>query len=197
MKSTTRMLAVVALAIQIAAYGTDLSAQETAASVTPSAYEAAIGKWTTYQDVANWLKSNFTFDHSRLSTILFRTRQSGPAGLLARGAAATYNVKSGYCTDAAAFAIQSLNRINPDYQARYVFIKNRYGQPHHWVAGFMVNGKIMVMDYGASPEWGGMNGVHGPYDSLDQYAEFLTSLRIPKFSPEAVEWKNAFPGQQD
>lgn len=198
MKQAARMLAVAVLATQIAAYGVDVRAQETAASVaSQGAYEAAISKWSSYQDVANWLKANFAFDHGRLNTILLRTRQNGPAGLLARGASSTYDMKSGYCTDAAAFAIQSLNRINPDYKARYIFIKNRFGQPHHWVAGFQVDGKIMVMDYGASSEWGGMNGVHGPYDSLDQYAEFLNSLRITRFSPESVEWKSIFPGQQD
>lgn len=198
MKKITRMFAVALLAIEVATYGVDARSQEANVSVAQgAAYEAAISKWSSYTDVANWLKANFAFDQSRLRNILVRTRQNGPAGLLARAASGTYDMKSGYCTDAAAFAIQSLNRVNPDYKARYVFIKNRYGQPHHWVAGFQVNGKIMVMDYGASSEWGGMNGIHGPYDSLDQYAEFLNSLRIARFSPESVEWKSTFPGQQD
>jgi hypothetical protein len=198
MKQATRLLALVALTMEIATYGVDLRAQDVGTSVAQGVgYEVAISKWSSYQDVANWLKANFAFDQSRLGNILVRTRQNGPAGLLARGASGTYDMKSGYCTDAAAFAIQSLNRINPDYKARYVFIKNRFGQPHHWVAGFLVDGKIMVMDYGASSEWGSMNGVHGPYDSLDQYAEFLNSLRIPRFSPESVEWKSTLPGQQD
>jgi len=53
------------------------------------------------------------------------------------------------------------------------------------------------MDYGAGPEWGSMKGVHGPYDSLDQYAEFLRSLNIKRFAPELVAWKPRFPGQED
>lgn len=169
----------------------------TAAAVEEATYASTVARWNSYNDVAEWLRSNFKFDNGRFNSILLRTRQNGPSGLLARTADGTFQQKSGYCTDAAAFAIQSLNQLNPDYKAKYIFIKNRFGQPHHWVAGFMVDGKIMVIDYGASAEWGSMNGIHGPYDSLNQYADFLNSLRIARFAPESVEWRSVFPGQQD
>lgn len=160
-------------------------------------YEAVISQWKSHEDVARWLDGNFTFDSGRLNTILSRTRSNGASGLLARNPSATYEQKSGYCTDSANFARLALNRINPAYKAQFIFIKNRYGQPHHWVTGFTVNNKIMVMDYGAGPEWKAMKGVHGPYDSLDQYAAFLSSLNIRQFAPELVEWKPNFPGQED
>ena len=191
---------VAALALQMSpqAFAADpATAGPGTASVQADAYGTTLATWTSYQDVADWLRSHFKFDHGRLNLILQRTRQNGPSGLLARSAGATFQTKSGYCTDSAAFAIQSLNQIHPGYNARYIFIKNRFGQPHHWVAGFMVDGKIMVLDYGASAEWAGMNGVHGPYDSLEQYAQYIGGLRIAKFSPESVEWRNVFPGQQD
>jgi hypothetical protein len=160
-------------------------------------YEVATSGWTSYGDVAKWLESNFMYDSGRLQVVLDRTRSSGPAGLLARKPEITYQQKSGYCADSANFARQALNRIDPSYKARFVFIKNRYGQPHHWVTGFVVDGKIMVMDYGAGPEWKPMNGLHGPYDALEQYAEHLRSLNIRNFSPELVEWRQNFPGQED
>lgn len=195
MKLAASLFAVTALALGGSAFAAP--APTDAAAVQGDAYESAVAGWTSYQDVADWLRTHFRYDRARLGDILARTRESGPAGLLARSAGGTYQLKSGYCTDAAAFAIQSLNRINPDYRARYIFIKNRNGQPHHWVAGFMVDGRIMVMDYGAAAEWGGMNGVHGPYDSLAQYGDFITSLRIARFAPEPPEWRDSFPGQQD
>ena len=160
-------------------------------------YAAATSRWTSYGEVAKWLESNFAYDSGRLQAVIGRTRSSGPAGLLARKPETTYEKKRGYCADSANFARQSLNRINPAYTARFVFIKNRYGQPHHWVTGFVVDGKIMVMDYGAGPEWRAMMGVHGPYDALEQYAEYLRSLNIRDFSPEQVEWRQDFPGQED
>jgi hypothetical protein len=160
-------------------------------------YEAAVSKWTSHEDVARWLEGNYVFDSGRLNVVIGRTRSSGPSGLLARRPGGTYEQKSGYCTDSANFARHALNTINPAYKAQFVFIKNQYGQPHHWVTGFVVNGKMMVMDYGAGPEWKAMKGTHGPYDSLEQYADFLRSLNIKRFSPELVEWRPNFPGQED
>jgi hypothetical protein len=167
------------------------------AAAQESGYAAAVSGWASYKEVAAWLESNYVFDPGRLDTVISRTRESGPTGLLARKPGVTYEMKSGYCTDSANFARHALNTIDPGYKAQFVFIRNQYGQPHHWVTGFIVNGKIMVMDYGAGPEWKAMNGVHGPYDSLEQYAGFLRSLNIRRFAPESVEWRAVFPGQED
>lgn len=169
----------------------------TLAQAQDADYEKTVAQWKRYEDVGNWLERNFVFDHERLNAVIASTRADGPSGLLAHKPATTFIEKRGYCTDSANFATQALNRINPDYQARLVFIKNRYGQPHHWVTGFMLNGKIMVMDYGAAPEWSGMRGVHGPYESLDQYRAFLRGLGIRRFDPESVEWRPTFPGKED
>lgn len=156
----------------------------------------AVQNWKSYQDVGTWLQKNFAFDHSRLQLILGRVRAEGPTGLLARSPAKTYEMKRGYCTDSAKLAIDALNRINPAYDAQYVFIKNKAGPAQHWVTGFKVDGKIMIMDYGASPEWWRMLGIHGPYESLDQYRDFLASLNIKGFSVDSVQWR-PMPGQED
>ncbi|MDE2598598.1 MAG: hypothetical protein KGL40_03130 [Rhodocyclaceae bacterium] len=167
------------------------------AGAQESEYEKTLAQWKSYEDVGKWLDRNFVFDHGRLNTVLASTRAGGPGGLLAHKPATTFDEKRGYCTDSANFAMQALNRINPDYQAKLVFIKNRYGQPHHWVTGFMLNGKVMIMDYGAGPEWSAMRGLHGPYETLAQYQSFLRGLGIRQFDPESVEWRATFPGKED
>lgn len=159
-------------------------------------YDQAVQQWKSYQDVANWLDGNFQFDRGRLQTILGRVRQDGQLGLLARKPFKTFESKSGYCTDSAKLAIDALNRINPAYEAKYIFIKNRAGPAQHWVTGFMVDGKVMVMDYGAAPDWSAMRGLHGPYASLKEYGEFLSSLRMRGFAMDFVEWRE-MPGQED
>jgi hypothetical protein len=174
-----------------------VSFQANSAFAEDNDYEEAVSRWASYEDVAKWLENNFVYDKDRLNVVINRTRSSGPSGLLARNPGVTYEQKRGYCTDSANFARHALNRINPAYKAQFVFIKNLYGQPHHWVTGFVVDGKIMVMDYGAGPEWEVMKGIHGPYDSLEQYAEYLRSLNIRRFTPELVEWRPNFPGQED
>lgn len=159
-------------------------------------YAGQVAQWASYKDVAAWLDDNFVFDKARLDQVQGRVRESGPNGLLARNPASTFALKQGYCTDAASFAIDALNRINPEYKAGWVFIKNGAGPPHHWVAGFQADGKTYIMDYGPGPEWRQMRGVHGPYESLDEYKAFLSGLNLRRFFPERVEWRE-MPGAQD
>lgn len=166
------------------------------ASYGQDSYDTALQNWKNYQDVGKWLEKNFSFDAARLQLMLGRVRAQGPTGLLARSPAKTFEMKRGYCTDSAKLAIDALNRIDPAYDAQYVFIKNKAGPAQHWVTGFKVDGKIMVMDYGASPEWWRMLGIHGPYESLDQYRDFLASLNVKGFSVDFVEWRK-MPGQED
>ena len=46
------------------------------------------------------------------------------------------------------------------------------------------------MDYGAGPEWSEMLGVHGPYDSLEDYADFLRSIDAKGFKFESIKWRD-------
>lgn len=161
-----------------------------------SGYDAALQSWKDYRDVATWFDDNFTYDHNRLSQMLRQRGQGGAAALRTREPSKTFEIKSGYCTDAAGFAIAALNRVNPEYKAGYVFIRNGAGNVHHWVAGFHMDGKTYVMDYGQGSDWRMMRGVHGPYESLGEYQSFLAGLNIRNFSPVEVSWKD-FPGQVD
>ena len=108
-------------------------------SCTASAefYEDAVSKWKSYKDVSTWLKSNFYFDKNRQKKILKRFKKQGPSGLLVWNPTSLYEDNhKGYCADAANFAIKSLNKIDPSYNARWVFIWNNKGPPHHWAAAF-------------------------------------------------------------
>jgi hypothetical protein len=42
------------------------------------------------------------------------------------------------------------------------------------------------MDYGAGPRWSQMIGIHGPYNSLDEYGEFLKNVNAKGFKFEDV-----------
>ncbi|WP_236860630.1 transglutaminase-like domain-containing protein [Candidatus Reidiella endopervernicosa] len=162
-----------------------------------SSYEEAVSRWSSYEDVGKWLNSNFSFDRSRLGSVQKRIRTQGPKGLLARNPSATYDDKAGYCVDSANLALDALNRIDPSYKARWIFVRNGTGKIHHWATGFTVEGKLHVMDFGAGPHWSEMKGIHGPYESLDEYANFLSSLNLQGFSVGEVVWRNQFPGQED
>jgi hypothetical protein len=134
-------------------------------------YDETVAQWKSYQDVARWFKDNFTYDSFKLMH----------KGRDLQNPADTFKSKKGVCFDAANLVIDALNRINPAYDARSVFVKNALGQPQHWVAAFTDQGKLYIMDYAAGNKWFPMNGVHGPYESLKDYEKFMSSLKVDGF----------------
>lgn len=167
-----------------------------AGTANENPYQHAVSSWRSYEDVGDWLKNNFTFDKSRQRKILKRLKSQGPSGLLIRNPEKLYNSSRGYCADAANFSIKTLNIIDPTYNARWVFIWNSKGRPHHWVAAFDYEGKLYIMDYGTGKKWKAMQGVHGPYNSLEEYRELLASLSIPGFEVGDVVFRD-MPGKED
>jgi len=159
-------------------------------------YEDALSEWKSHDDVAAWLKGNFSFQKSRQKQIGKRLKSDGPSGLLVRKPEKFYNNSTGYCADSANFAINTLNKIDPSYNARWVFIWNDAGRPNHWVAAFDYEGKLYIMDYGTGRKWSAMQGVHGPYDSLEEYRDFLASLNMPRFEVGKVIYRD-MPGEED
>ena len=156
----------------------------TACQTTPTYnnYDKALANWTSYEDVAKWLNSKFNYS-------IERQRQAKGAGV-ARSPESLYEIGKGYSTDAAYFAKESLNKINPEYKARLIYIDNRERGNNHWATGFYVNGELYVMDYGAGPNWKEMHGVHGPYKSLPEYYHFLEMLHVPNFRVKSLYWRD-------
>jgi len=166
------------------------------AGFASDSFDEAVASWKSYEDVGTWLNSNFYFDKSRQSTIQKRLKAQGPPGLLVRAPEKLFKSREGYCADAANFAIKALNKIDPSYNARWVFISNAAGRPNHWVAAFDYNDKLYIMDYGAGKKWSAMTGIHGPFDSLEGYRDFLASLSLPSFAVGDVQFRE-IPGQED
>ena len=163
-------------------------------------YPQTLKSWKSYKDVATYMQGNFRFDTSRQGEFLkdlrkYKKQNSGnmydfTVSELSLKPIETYKRGGGFCGDAETLIKDSLNKINPDYNAKTIFISNAYGTPHHWVTGFYVDGKLHVMDYGAGPHWSSMMGTHGPYNSLDEYGEFLKSLDAKGFKFDFLRWRN-------
>ena len=159
-------------------------------------FDDAVNNWDTYHDVGEWLNKNFHFDKQRQQFIRSRLKTQGPDGLLIRDPQKTFRNSTGYCADSAHFAREAINGIDPEYNAQWVFIKNDAKGPNHWVTGFYDDDRLYIMDYGTGPKWIAMKGIHGPYESLDDYKEFLDSLNLPALDVSKVFWRD-MPGQVD
>ncbi len=82
----------------------------------------------------------------------------------------TFQRKSGIYIDAVEFSKKTLNQINPSYKAQTVIILVRPNVFNHYVCAFRKDGKLFVLDYGTP--YKEITGIHGPYNSLDDYKKF-------------------------
>jgi len=133
------------------------------ATIPTKTYEETVLEWKSYKDVAKWMDRYFTYDMARLK----ETEGRWPSP---RSPEETFKLRSGVCHDASFFEKETLNRINPSYEAKMVFIENRPYDVNHFVCSFEAEGKLYIMDYGTY--YKNMVGVHGPYNSLDEYKKF-------------------------
>lgn len=123
-------------------------------------YDETVSEWKSYEDLVEWMENTFSIDMER-----FERRSAIP-----RTPKETFRLKSGIDFNAAMFLKETLNRINPSYQAQIVVVIIRPNVFNRYVCSFKKDGKLFIMDYGTP--YKEVTGVHGPYDSLEEYKEF-------------------------
>lgn len=162
-------------------------------------YPQRVQTWKSYTDVANYMQSNFRFDRNRqleFKKDLRKYKQKTDnmydftVSELSKKPIETYNSGSGFCGDSVVFINDALNKVNPNYKAKTIFIENGASPIHHWVTGFYVKDKLYIMDYGAGSKWSAMIGTHGPYNSIDDYGDFLKSINVRGFKFNSIRWRN-------
>jgi hypothetical protein len=136
------------------------------ATVPTKTYEETVSQWKSYEDVAKWMRLHFSYDIARFK----ETEGKGPLLVPPRMPEQTFRFKSGCCYDGAFFVKDALNRINPAYDAKVVFIENRPYAINHFVCSFKKGDKIYIMDY--ATYYQNMIGTYGPYNSLEEYKKF-------------------------
>jgi hypothetical protein len=123
-------------------------------------YDQTVSQWKSYQDVVKWMENNYSVDIKR-----FEGKPPIP-----RIPSETFQLKSGSDIDAAMFLKETLNRINPSYQAQIVLVIIRPNIFNRYVCSLRKDGKLFIMDYGTP--YKEVTGLHGPYDSIEEYKEF-------------------------
>jgi len=159
------------------------------ATIPVKTYDETVSQWRSYKDVAKWMSWNFSYDMKRLKEGIEKGSYDSP--MLVRTPKETFELKSGICQDAALFAKETLNRIDASYQAEIVFIDFE-DSLHHYVCSFRKDGKLYIMDYGTPTK--SVAGVHGPYNSLDEYKKFYETWHPRKPTIKSIsfgwpEWK--------
>jgi hypothetical protein len=126
-------------------------------------YEETVSRWKSYKDVQTWMEKDFSLDTERFKR--FEGTLPPP-----RTPEETFKLKSGIYIDAAIFAKETLNRIDASYQAKIVVLLVGRGA-NHYVCSFMREGKVFILDFGTPYKT--IVGVHGPFNSLEEYKVFF------------------------
>jgi hypothetical protein len=123
-------------------------------------YDETVSEWKSYQDVVKWMENNYSVDRKRF--------EGKPP--MSRSPSETFQLRSGIDIDAAIFLKETLNRINSSYQAQIVVLVIRPNIFNRYVCSFKKDDKLFIMNYGTP--YKEIAGVHGPYNSLEEYKEF-------------------------
>jgi len=126
-------------------------------------YDETVSRWKSYKDLETWMEKDFSLDTERFKR--FEGTLPPP-----RTPEETFKLKSGIYIDAAIFARETLNRIDPTYKAKIVVLLIGRGA-NHYVCSFMRDAKLFIMDYGTPYKT--IVGVHGPFNSLEEYKVFF------------------------
>jgi len=157
----------------------DRPSREKLPTVTPlpeKTYDETISEWKSYQNLVEWMEDNFSVDIERF-------KKTSP---IPRTPKETFHLKSGIDIDAAMFLKETLNRINPSYQAQIVVVIIRPNIFNRYVCSFKKDGKLFIMDYGTPHKE--VTGVNGPYKSLEEYKEFYEKHHPMKREIEAISY---------
>jgi hypothetical protein len=141
-------------------------------------YDQTVSQWKSYKDLEKWMEKDFSFDPERYKR--FEGTLPPP-----RTPEETFKLKSGIYLDAAIFAKEVLNRIDPSYKAQMVVLVIGRGS-NHYVCSFRKDGRTFIMDYGTPYRM--MVGVHGPFTSLEEYKVFFERHHPTVKSVQAITY---------
>jgi len=142
-------------------------------------YSETVSEWKSYQDLVRWMEKEFSFDAERFNK--FEGTLPPP-----RTPEETFRLRSGIYFDAALFAKETLNRINPSYKAKLVVVIIRPYGANHYFCSFQNAGNIFIMDYGTP--YRETTGTHGPYKSLAEVKKVYENYFPVKGRIEAISY---------
>lgn len=154
------------------AYGRDATVVFKAAD----SYEHTLSLWKTPEDVNAWIAANFSYDMARAMR-LSETQRARNSQFSIYDPADFFNIKAGVCVDLSRFGVETLRRIDPRSDPRYLMIEFDPMQIGgntlrlHWLASFTRGGKRYFFADSKRP-----GQIAGPYtdtrEFIDEYAQY-------------------------
>jgi hypothetical protein len=139
-------------------------------------YEHALQIWKTPEDINAWIAANFSYDMER-AVRLSETQRRKDERFSVYLPSEFFNTKAGVCVDLSRFSVETLKRINPQSDPKYLMIEFDPIQITgntlrlHWLVSFKRNGKTYFFADSKRP-----GHIAGPYhdvrEFINEYAQY-------------------------
>lgn len=120
---------------------------QTAILKTGDSYERALEVWKTPEDIHGWISAHFSYDKAR-ALRLSENQRTNEGRISIYDPSKFFDKKNGVCVDLARFGVESLRRIDPGSNPKYLMIEFDPIQiesnllRRHWLASFRRDGEI-------------------------------------------------------
>jgi hypothetical protein len=145
-------------------------------SNTLGSYEQALQVWKTPEDINRWIAANFSYDMGR-ALRFSETQRAKNKNISIYDPPKFFETKTGMCVDLSRFAIETLRRIDPESDPKYLMIKFDPMQIRgnmlrlHWLVSFKRDGKAYFFADSKRP-----GHIAGPYNDarefINEYAQY-------------------------
>jgi hypothetical protein len=141
-----------------------------------SSYEQALQVWKSPEDINGWISANFSYDPARMIR-LSESRRTKDERFSIYSPSEFFQTKTGVCVDLSRFSVETLRRIYPQCDPKYLMIEFDPIQIRgdvfrlHWLAIFKRDGKTYFFSDSKRP-----GHIAGPYKDtqafVDEYAQY-------------------------
>ena len=139
-------------------------------------YEDALQVWETPDDINAWIAANFEYDMQR-ALRLSETQKAKDERMSIYAPAEFFQTKTGVCVDLSRFGVETLKRIDPQSEPKYLMIEFDPVQIGgntlrlHWLVSFKRGGRVFFFADSKRP-----GHMAGPYNDvqafIDDYAHY-------------------------
>ena len=147
---------------------------------TAVSYEQVLQVWKTPEEVNEWIGANFSYDAAR-ALRLSETQRAKTEGISIYSPSEFFERKSGVCVDLSHFAVETLRKIDPNSDPKYVMIEFDPIQVKgntlrlHWLARFKRDGKTYFFSDSKRP-----GHIAGPYHDTEAFISEYEKFRGQK-----------------
>jgi hypothetical protein len=132
-------------------------------------YEQALRVWKTPEDINGWIAANFSYDMAR-ALRLSETQRTKNERISIYDPSKFFDTKTGVCVDLSRFGVETLRRIDPGSDPKYLMIEfdpvqiRRNMLRLHWLVSFKRDGKTYFFADSKRP-----GHIAGPYNNTQEF----------------------------